>query len=171
MSEEKRDPFEGLSEKDQRFVEGLCAGMSAVEAAKYAGSEAATKAGLASHASRWQNRPEIRAAVAELRKQQAVDDDGLWDLARKALRELLTDKGNPNARARACEILARVLGKLQPERHEHVHAHMGDVEPPDLETPEGEEEFVRLLWVVLKALPREKRARIITKALRDEDAA
>ncbi len=118
----------GLSQRDRLFVEGICAGMSAIEAAKYAGSQAATKSGLAAHASRWKRREKIQAAIKELRELHAVDDDGLWDLTRRALRELIQDRSNPSSRARACELMARLLGKLAPERHEHLHAHVRNLD-------------------------------------------
>jgi hypothetical protein len=156
--EEERDPFDALSDKDQRFVEGICAGMTGIEAAKYAGSEATTRPGLASIASRWRSRPEIKAAIGALRKQHALDDDDLWDMCRRTLREILQDKGNPGARARACELMARLLGKLQPERHEHVHTHM---DLPDLSSPEGQAELVRVLRIALDAMPGEQRESIV----------
>lgn len=161
MSGEEHDPFESLSDKDRLFVEAICAGLSSVEAARAAGSEATTKSGLASLASRWRKRPEIDAAIRALRAQLTPEGDGLWDLALKALREILLDKGNPAARAKAIDTLARILGKLQPERHEHLHAH---VELPPIDTPQGREEMVRMLRVALRALPPEERRAIIEEA-------
>jgi hypothetical protein len=159
----ERTALERLKEKDLRFVEGICSGMSSMEAARFAGSKASTKAGLASHASRWRKRPWIREAVGEFRREHAVDDDGLWDLARKALRELLMDKTNPNARARACDLMARLLGKLAPERHEHAHVPTEDLDPA---SPEGKAELVRLLRIALDSLPEAERAEVVREVLR-----
>jgi len=168
VSEEERDPFEGLSEKDKLFVEAICAGLSNIEAARAAGSEATTKSGLASLASRWRKRPDIDAAIRALRAQLTPEGDGLWDLAMKALREILMDKGNPGARAKAIDTLARILGKLQPERHEHLHAH---IEIPPISTPEGRAELVRLVRVTLRALPPDERRAIVREATEGEDEA
>jgi len=165
---EERGPFEELPEKLQKFVEGTCAGMTGIEAAKYAGSDATTRAGLASLASRWKSLPEVKAAIDAVRAQHALGDDELWDMCRRTLRELLQDKGNPGARARACELMARLLGKLQPDRHEHVHAHM---ELPDPESPEGRAELVRLVRIVLDAMRPEERAKLVREALRPGEAA
>jgi len=151
-----------LREKDKKFVEGIAAGMSAIEAAKYAGSKARTRAGLAAHASRWKHREDVQVAILELRDVHAVEDEALWDLVRKALRELLQDRSNPGARARACELMAKLLGKLQPERHEHVHAHL---ELPDPAGPEGRSELVRLVRIALGALPSAERAALVREAL------
>ena len=163
MSEKKgKSALSRLRAKDKKFVEGITAGMSAIEAAKYAGSKAATRAGLAAHASRWKSRDAIQAAIRELRELHAVDDEALWGLVRKALRELLQDRSNPGARARACELMARLLGKLQPERHEHVHAHL-DIPDPESET--GRAELVRLIRIVLQAMDPVERATLIQEAL------
>ncbi len=154
-----------LRAKDRKFVEGICAGMNAMEAARYAGSAAKNNRNLATVAARWRRRPEIAEAVRELRALHAVDDDGLWDLTRRALRELLQDRANPNARARACELMAKLLGKIQPDRHEHVHAH---VELPPMDSPQGREELVRLVRVTLRAMPQEERAAIVREALQPD---
>ncbi len=151
----------GLSQRDRLFVEGVCAGMSAIEAAKYAGSQASTKAGLASHASRWKRREKIQSAIREMRDLHAVDDDGLWDLTRRALRELIQDRSNPSSRARACELMAKLLGKLQPERHEHLHAH---VDVPELASPEGRTEVLRLVRIALRVMAPEERAELVREA-------
>lgn len=164
MSRKKDDPapLAGLSAKDRKFVEGICAGMSAMEAAKYAGSRAKTDAGLASLASRWKNKPRVAQAIKDLRDLHAVDDDGLWSLSRKALRELLQDRANPAARARACELMAKLLGKLAPDRHEHIHA---QIELPELHSAEGKAEMVRLVRIALQAMPPDERAAIVREAV------
>ena len=112
-----------LSDQQRRFAEGICIGMSGVEAARYAGSQAKDNNGLAVAASRWRRRPDIRRAIELLRAQHAIEADDIWDLTVKALRELITDKFNPNARAKACELMAKLLGKLAPEKHLHAHLH------------------------------------------------
>jgi hypothetical protein len=160
---ERKMALERLKEKDLRFVEGLCSGMTAAEAARFAGSKASTKSGLAGHASRWRKRPLIKEAIEEFRRENAVDDDGLWDLARRALRELLMDKTNPNARARACELMAKLLGKLAPQRHEHVVAPVEDLDP---RSPEGKAELIRLLRIALDSLPEAERAEVVREVLR-----
>jgi len=160
-----KSAYSSLRAKDRKFVEGICAGMSQMEAARFAGSGAKSNKSLATVAARWGQRPIIQKAIEELRALHRVDDGGLWELARKALRELIQDRNSPNARARACELLAKLLGKLQPERHEHVHAH---VELPPMDSPQGREELVRLVRVTLRALPLEERQEIISEALEVE---
>jgi hypothetical protein len=158
----KPDSYTRLREKDRKFVEGICAGMSPMEAARYAGSNAADGKSIATVAYRWQGRRNIKEAIRELRALHAVDDDGLWDLTKRALRELLQERANPNARARACELMAKLLGKLQPDRHEHVHAHF---EFPDAASPEGRAEVVRLVRIALEAMDPTERIAVVQEAL------
>ncbi len=169
MSGEKRSALDLLPEKDRKFVEGICAGMTASEAARFAGSDAKTPSGLASHASRWRSRPEIQEAVVELRAQRSVEAEDLWELVMKALRELVTDRANPHARAKACELMARLLGKTGPERHEHVHAH-AHVAARDLSDPGDRAELVRVVRVTLMALPEGERRDLLREALEGGDA-
>jgi hypothetical protein len=158
----------GLRERDRKFVEGICAGMSAAEAARFAGSKAKTSVGLAAHASRWRARPGIEAAVRELRAEHAIEAEALWDSTMKALRDLIADRGNPNARIKAAELLARLTGRLGPDRHEHVHAH---VEARDAAAPEDRAELVRLTRITLESLPPEERAALVAEVLREPDPA
>jgi phage terminase small subunit len=110
-----------LTEQERKFVEGHVAGMTGVEAAKYCGGSKATSRGaLAVFATRWKAKPEIQAAIAELREQIQVEDEGLARLARKALRDVVQDSGNRNAQAKAA---AEILRITQPDRHLHLHAH------------------------------------------------
>lgn len=156
--------LKGLRERDRKFVEGICAGMSSAEAARFAGSKAKTSVGLASHASRWRARAGIETAIRELRAQHAIEAEDLWDSTMKALRDLIGDRGNPNARIKAAELLARLTGRLGPERHEHLHAH---VEARDAAAPEEREELVRLMRITMGALPPGERAELVAEILRE----
>lgn len=158
--------LKGLRERDRKFVEGICAGMSSAEAARFAGSKAKTSVGLAAHASRWRARPEIGAAIRELRAQHAIEAEDLWDSTMKALRDLVADRANPNARIKAAELLARLTGRLGPDRHEHVHAHL---EMKDAADPGDREEFVRLMRITLAALPPGERAALVAEVLREPE--
>lgn len=160
--------LKGLRERDRKFVEGVCAGMSSAEAARFAGSKAKTSVGLAAHASRWRGRPEIEAAIRALRAQHGIEAEALWDSTMKALRDLIADRGNPNARIKAAELLARLTGRLGPDRHEHVHAHM---EMRDAEAPEDRAELVRLMRITLGSLPPEERAGLVAEVLRQPEPA
>jgi hypothetical protein len=154
-----------LDDKERRFVEGVCAGMSGVEAARYCGHGTEDRNALAAYASKLKKRVHIREAIEELREQHRVENEDLWSETLRALRELIREKSNPNARARACELMARLLGKLQPERHEHVHAHL---ELPSLNEAETRQELVRLTRITLDALPAEERAALVREALATE---
>jgi phage terminase small subunit len=158
--------LKALRERDRKFVEGICAGMSSTEAARYAGSKAKTSVGLASHASRWRARPGIEAAIRELRAQHAIECEALWDSTMKALRDLIADRGNPNARIKAAELLARLTGRIGTERHEHLHAHM---EARDAAAPEDRAELVRLMRITLSSLPPGERAGLVAEVLREPE--
>jgi hypothetical protein len=159
--------LKNLRERDRKFVEGICAGMSSAEAARFAGSKAKTSVGLAAHASRWRARPGIEAAVRELRAQHAIECEALWDSTMKALRDLIADRGNPNARIKAAELLARLTGRLGPERHEHVHAHL---EARDAAAPEDRAELVRLMRITMSSLPPGERAELVAEVLREPES-
>jgi len=86
----------------------------------------------------------------------------------KALRDLVADRGNPNARIKAAELLARLTGRLGPDRHEHVHAHL---ETRDAAAPEDRAELVRLTRITLESLPPEERAALVAEVLREPEPA
>ena len=135
--------------------------MNGVEAVRFSGSRGG-RAHMAAQASRWKRLPQIEEAIVALRKAHEVDSADLWTLTMKALRELVQDKSNPNARARACELMAKLQGKLQPETHQHLHA---DIEVPQLSESEGRQEMVRLVRIALNAMPAEQRAELVREAL------
>jgi len=122
-SPEKESALEKLPENLRRFVEAIASGYTGIEAAKIAGSEANTRDALAVTASRWKKRPDVQAALAEIREEFLVDDDGLFATTMQALRDLLRDKSNPSARVKACELVLKLLHRLAPDQHLHAHLH------------------------------------------------
>ena len=122
MSKPATPTFDLLSEDRRMFVEALLSGYTGVEAAKLAGSKANSRRALAVTASRWKAESGVQKAIAELREQFEVDEDGLIAMARNTLRELMKDKSSPSARARACELALKLGGKLGAEPHLHLHA-------------------------------------------------
>ena len=159
-----------LSEKERRFCEGIAAGMTGVEAAKYSGCDATTRSALSDFARRLKKKPHIQKAIEQLREEHRLELESLWDETVRVLREVLKDKSSPNARVRAAELLAKLLGKLQPERHEHAHVH-AHFEVPDLAEPQARKELVRLVRIALQALPASERAALVREALGPGDAA
>jgi phage terminase small subunit len=167
MSDKTPSALDQLDERERRFCEGIAAGMTGVEGAKYAGCDATSRSGLADFARRLRKKPHIQVAIEELREQHRLELESLWDETVRVLREVLKDKSSPNARVRAAELLAKLLGKLQPERHEHAHVH-AHFEVPDLAEPQARAELVRLVRIALQALPAGERAALVREALGPE---
>ena len=166
MTKVEHTSLDILTARERKFVEGICAGMSGVEAARYCGSKASDRKGLAVYASKLKAKTSIKEAIVALRKEYEIDAEALWAETQKALRELIRDRANPNARARACELMARLLGKLQPEKHQHVHAHAHFDLPSG---PEGRAEIVRLIRVALRPLPEDERAAVLRELLEEDE--
>ncbi len=88
----------------------------------------------------------------------------LWELAEDALRDLVKDVGNANARARAVEILAKLEGRFAPVKHDHRHM----VLVGDLRGPETAEELRHMTTQVLRSLPPGERRALLDDVMREE---
>lgn len=140
--------FESLSPDLQRFAEARASGLGLAEAAKAGGSRAKTSNARRVTGHRWEQKPEVQKALAELRARYAEPLDGeeisLLDATMRALRQLVDDGKHPTARARAVEISLKLAGKLGTPRSVHQHAHV------HVEAPPEPEERERLLAIALR---------------------
>lgn len=155
-----------LDATDYKFVEGICAGMTGVEAARYAGSQASTRNGLSRFAAARRSRPEIQRAIRDMRELHRVDDEGLWHKSLKALSEVLDQTESHNARVRAAEAIAKLQGRFVPARHEHVVAH---VNAPSISDPAARADLAQSVRVVLRGMEPGDRVAYLRDVLQEDD--
>jgi len=153
--------LDALPEHLRKFAQGCAAGMTNGEAARHAGSSGSNDNSLKVTGCRWAKRPDVQAAIAELRASRVDDEDGLWAATMLAIKELLADKSSPVARARACRFVADLQGRLAPKKHLHAHAHVHQADLPPVGTPEFVERAVRNVRALMRVIPRDARTRLL----------
>ncbi len=149
--------YDALPKHLRLFTQGLAAGMTNAEAARHAGSQGNPNS-LKTIGSRYAKKPEVQTALAELYAARSEDDeDGVWQEVRTALLELVRDKSHPAARARACELMARITGRVGPNRGAGKSSAQAQAEArAKLRPPETPEEIRRVLKRIILAQPLEQ---------------